>query len=372
MDEQKKHHIACIFGTRPELIKIAPVIFKLKDCSWAKVSMINTAQHRELLDDMLEIFGITPDLDLNIMQENQSLGELTANLCSKFHTFLANQHFDAILGVGDTTTVVVAALSAVYHKIPFGHIEAGLRTYDKSQPFPEEINRVLVAHLATWHFAPTETEKENLCKENISANSIFVTGNTVIDALYWTLANRNPGDLVKLDKNYIVVTAHRRENWGPNLENICRAILRLSELFPDIHFVLPTHPNPNVRKTINKLLAEQQGIHLISALKYDEFAHLMKNCLFIVTDSGGIQEEAPALHKPVLVLRDKTERPAILEKGVGLLAGTKEEDIVKEVSHLLMTPALYKKMATGPSPYGDGHAAEKIVAILHKLLLKSN
>lgn len=363
-------HIACIAGTRPEIIKMAPVIFALRTCSWAKITIINTAQHRQLLDDMLNIFGLHPDYDLNIMKKNQSLGELTGHLCAKLDELFPRLQLDAVLGVGDTTSVMVASLIAFYHKIPFGHIEAGLRTFDNYQPFPEEINRVLTANLSTWHFAPTQREKDNLVKENLNASTIYVTGNPVIDALYWTLEHTKQTKKLSVLKRYIIVTTHRRENFGDHLKNICEAVIKLSQRFTDIEFVVPVHPNPNVKKMVSRLLAKRERIHLISALKYDEFSHLLQHCLLVLTDSGGIQEEAPALHKPVIVLRDKTERPAIIEAGVGILAGTKTDDIVTIVSLLLTHENLYKKMAKGASPYGDGHAAEYIVAILKRLLLE--
>ena len=370
MAHTKIIHIACVMGTRPEVIKIAPVIFKLQACAWAKVTIINTAQHRQLLDDMLGIFKLTPDFDLNTMKENQSLGELTANLCANMEKLLDTHPFDAVLGVGDTTSIMAAALIAFYHKIPFGHIEAGLRSEDRYQPFPEEINRVLAAQLASWHFTPTQTEKDNLLKENINEKTIYVTGNTVIDALYWTLSHTQPQTRFSAIKRYILVTAHRRENVGENLEHICQAIITLSERFSDVDFIFPVHPNPKVKKTVTTLLDKKARIHLTQPLQYDEFAHLMKDCLLILTDSGGIQEEAPALHKPVIVMRAVTERTAIIDAGVGILAGTKAANIVDAVSALLTDSSLYARMSQGPSPYGDGQAAERIVDILRNVLTK--
>jgi UDP-N-acetylglucosamine 2-epimerase (non-hydrolysing) len=345
------------------------VVFKLQSCSWATVTLINTAQHRELLDDMLSIFRLKPDFDLNIMQENQSLSELTAHLCTKLDELFSTHRFDAVLGVGDTTSVMVASLIAFYHKISFGHIEAGLRTFDRYQPFPEEVNRTLISKLATWHFVPTQTEQENLLKENISSQTIFVTGNTVIDALYWTLEHTQPNTTFSSFKRYIIVTAHRRENFGEGLKSICNAIITLSKRFTDVDFIIPVHPNPNVKRVVSELLAHQSRIHLVSSLKYDEFAHLMQHCMLILTDSGGIQEEAPALHKPVIVMREVTERPAIIDAGVGVLAGTHTEEIVNAVSTLLTDNNLYEKMSNGLSPYGDGHAARRIVEILRKVFM---
>jgi UDP-N-acetylglucosamine 2-epimerase (non-hydrolysing) len=362
----KKVVIGCVIGTRPELIKMAPVIFKLQESDWAEVKFINTAQHRGLLDDMLSIFSLKPDIDLNIMVHNQSLGELTGNLCKKLDILVKEQNFDALLAVGDTTTVFVAALIAFYHNIPYGHIEAGLRTQDVRSPFPEEINRLLTAPLAQWHFAPTKTEQNNLLKEQISASKILITGNPVIDALYWVLEHRPVKAEWLQIPNIIVVTAHRRENFGVNLQNICQAVLELSQRFKHMNFVIPVHPNPNVQQDVLVNLADKPGVHLLPPLQYDEFAHLMNRSVLIMTDSGGIQEEAPALHKPVLVLRDNTERPEVVNAGVGLLVGTKKHKIVEAVSQLLEDSSLYKSMAKGISPYGDGHAAERIVACIYQ------
>lgn len=360
------HTIACIVGTRPEVIKMAPIIFQLKKMPWANVVVINTAQHRQLLDGMLEVFDIQPDFDLDIMTPNQSLGELTANLCHKLNDLMTAQKFDAILAAGDTTTVLVAALISFYHHIPFGHVEAGLRTYNHHEPFPEEINRVLAAPVSTWHFAPTALEKENLLRENIRSENITVTGNPVIDALHWVLANKDAPSKYQHLHNVLLVTAHRRENFGQNMENICEAILILAQRFPHLNIVIPVHPNPQVQGLIEASLGGHKHIHLLPPLKYDEFAHLLQRAIMVLTDSGGIQEEAPALGKPVLVLRNTTERPAIISEGVGILVGTDTETIVSKASQLLTNEALYESMAHGVSPYGDGHAAERIVAVLAK------
>ncbi|MFC3909924.1 non-hydrolyzing UDP-N-acetylglucosamine 2-epimerase [Legionella dresdenensis] len=368
MTNKKRLTIGCVIGTRPELIKMAAIIHQLKASDWAEVLIINTAQHRHLLDDMLDLFELHPDIDLDCMTENQSLGQLTGILCHKLDQ-LFNQHsIDALLAVGDTTTVMVCSLIAFYHRIPFGHIESGLRTYNRHEPFPEEINRVLTAPLATWHFAPTLAEQENLRRENIPADNILVTGNPVIDALYWILKHKPAHDILSECSEIIVVTAHRRENIGRNLQNISQAILTLSEKFPAIHFVLPVHPNPNVQKTILSVLGNHAHIHLLAPLKYDQFAHLMNRATLIMTDSGGIQEEAPALGKPVVVLRNTTERPAVISAGVGILAGTDPARIVDIVSQLLTDKKLYASMSQGLSPYGDGHAAQRITAYLKQSL----
>jgi len=367
--EKKQYTIACIIGTRPEIIKMAPVIFELQKHSWAKIVLINTAQHRKLIDDMLDVFNLKPDYDLDIMMPNQSLGELTANLCTKMESLFQTHSFDAILAQGDTTTVFVSSLIAFYHRIPFGHVEAGLRTFKKYEPFPEEINRVLTAPLANWHFTPTEMEKENLLRENIPDERILVTGNSVIDALYWVLEHKpDTGRFAHLN-NIIVVTSHRRENFGDSLKNICEAIIILTKQFPHLNFVLPVHPNPNVQLIIESLLSGYEGIHLIPPIRYDEFVHLMQRAILMLTDSGGIQEEAPALKKPVLVLRNSTERPAILSAGVGRLVGTVTDNIVNAVSELLTNDKLYERMSQGGSPYGDGHTSKRIVEALKNTLL---
>ncbi|HGF0818521.1 TPA: non-hydrolyzing UDP-N-acetylglucosamine 2-epimerase, partial [Legionella pneumophila] len=369
MNNSKHFVIGCIIGTRPEVIKMAPIIFKLKACSWAKVFIINTAQHRSLLDDMLGLFDLTPDADLDCMTNDQSLGELTGTLCKKLDVLVKKYRFDVLLAAGDTTTVFVSSLVAFYNHIRFGHVEAGLRTYNSREPFPEEINRILTAPLATWHFAPTELEKENLVRENIAPSKIIVTGNSVIDALYWVLKNKPDPHSFRQWSNIIIVTAHRRENFGDNIRNICEAIIGLSKQFKHVNFVFPVHPNPHVQNDILLLLNEKPGIHLLPPLRYDEFAHLMNQSLLILTDSGGIQEEAPALNKPVVVLRNVTERPAIITEGVGILVGTDKKQIIMTVSELLTNKKLYSKMARGVSPYGDGYTAERVISFLKQKLM---
>ncbi|CAM2765939.1 non-hydrolyzing UDP-N-acetylglucosamine 2-epimerase [Legionella worsleiensis] len=368
MSKQKKKVIGCVIGTRPELIKMAPIISRLKQSSWADVFLINTAQHRSLLDNMLALFDLKPDADLNCMTTNQSLGELTGNLCKQLDVLVKNNHFDALLAAGDTSTVFITSLIAFYHHIPFGHIEAGLRTYNSREPFPEEINRILTAPLATWHFAPTEIEKNNLIRENIDPAHIIVSGNPVIDTLYWVLDSIPDTNSFQQWSNIIIVTAHRRENFGEQIKQICQAIIELSHQHQDLNFILPVHPNPNVQHDIFSLLNNRPGIHLLPPLNYSEFVHLMNKSLLILTDSGGIQEEAPALKKPVLVLRKTTERPAIISEGVGLLVGTEQNEIIRTVNELLTNKKLYAQMSRGVSPYGDGHAAERIVSFLQEKL----
>lgn len=370
MSASKRFVIACVIGTRPEVIKMAPVYFALKACPWADVVLINTAQHRGLLDDMLAIFSLKPDMDLDIMTANQSLGQLTGRLCLKLDELVKEHHFDAILAQGDTTTVMVSSLIAFYHNIPFGHIEAGLRTHMPREPFPEEINRILAAPLSTWHFVPTAMEEANLLKENIDVERIAITGNTVIDALYWVLKNRPQHDVLAHLSNIITITTHRRENFGTGLQNICQAIVQLAQRYPQMNFVFPVHPNPNVREVVEARLGNRANIHLIAPMKYDEFAHLMNRSILMLTDSGGIQEEAPALNKPVVVMRRTTERPAIITEGVGVLAGVEADEIVRVVSELLDDKTRYDSLARGVSPYGDGQAAGRIVARLQADLMR--
>lgn len=369
--KKKQLNIACVVGTRPEAIKMACVIFKLKKRSWANVKIIDTAQHRSLLDDILKVFDLKPDFDLNIMTPDQSLGELTGHLCERLNNLFEKHSFDVILAAGDTTTVFVASLIAFYKKIPFGHVEAGFRTYHPYEPFPEEINRVLVAPLATWHFAPTEVEKENLIRENIAPDKIFVTGNPVIDALYWVLENRPKNNLFHDLKHLVIVTTHRRENFGDNLNEICEAILNLAKQFTELNFIIPIHPNPHVQSILNEKLKNHQRVHLLPPIKYDEFVHLMKRVDFILSDSGGLQEEAPALKKPILVLRNTTERPLIISEGLGFLVGTNKAIIFEKAKELIQNKNLYNFMARGISPYGDGHSAERIVTILENSLCET-
>lgn len=348
---------------------MAPIIFQLNTCGLAEVKIISTAQQPTLLDDLFELFNFRPHLLAKPGLKNHSLGALTARLCQSLDDFLKKNSVSAVLAAGDTTTVFTASLLAFYHQIPFGHIEAGLRTGNSMAPFPEEMNRVLTASLATWHFAPTEIEKNHLLQENVPPSKIMITGNPVIDALYWILKHK-PAQNDRQDlQNLVVVTIHRRENWGRALENICMAIIALSERFSHLNFILPVHPNPNVKARLTALLEKRPGIHLLPPLNYHEFVHLMNRSILIMTDSGGIQEEAPALNKPVLILRETTERPAIVTAGVGLLVGTKTSHIVEVVSRLIANPAAYAEMAKGISPYGDGLAAKRIVESLFRWIL---
>ncbi len=357
--------ILCVVGTRPEAIKMAPVILALREDPRVELRVLATAQHRELLDQVLELFNIKPDLDLDVMRPNQSLPELSARLMTALDTVLADQAPDAVLAQGDTTTVLMTALACFYRRIPFGHVEAGLRTGRIDEPFPEEMNRVLTTPLARWHFAPTESARMNLLEAGVEPDRIFVTGNTVIDALLMTAKKDiDLGLAIDPSQRLILVTAHRRENFGLAMREICEAILELAERNLDIHFLYPVHPNPNVTKVVNELLSGHARISLVPPMDYGPFIMAMKRAYLILTDSGGVQEEAPALAKPVLVLRDVTERPEAVEEGVVRLVGPHREAIVRECEQLLRDTDAYRQMARGISPYGDGAAAQRIRAAL--------
>lgn len=363
----KSKKIICVIGTRPEAIKMAPVILALKEEPWANVRVLATAQHRDMLDQVNEFFGIDPDADLNIMRPNQALTTLTARLLIELDDVLQAEKPDAILVQGDTTTVMTVALACFYHRIPIGHVEAGLRTWDMQNPFPEEANRVIAGKLARWHFAPTEGSRQNLLKEGVKDSEIIVTGNTVIDALLMTSA-KELELAIPLDpsKRLVLVTSHRRENFGVPLRNICRALRTLAENNPEVQFLYPVHPNPNVKTVAYEFLDGLSNFTLCEPLDYAPFIAAMKRAYLILTDSGGVQEEAPALGKPVLVLRDETERPEAVEQGVVKLVGSDYERIVEEAQRLLDDKVAYQAMARGVSPYGDGHAAERIVTTLRE------
>lgn len=360
-----KVKIICTVGTRPEAIKMAPVILALKQQPWADVKVLATAQHRNMLDQVLNFFGITPDFDLDIMQPNQALTTLTARLLLELDKVLLAEKPDVVLAQGDTTTVMTMSLACFYHRIPFGHVEAGLRTWDIQNPFPEEANRVIAGRLTHWHFAPTESSRQNLLKEGIADSDITVTGNTVIDALLMTASKElEIGIELPEDKRLILVTSHRRENFGEPFRNICRALRTIAEKNPDVQVLYPVHPNPNVKDVATELLGDCANIKLCDPLDYAPFIAAMKRAYLIISDSGGVQEEAPALAKPVLVLRDETERPEAVEMGVVKLVGPNYDKIVNEAQILLDDPAAYKAVARGISPYGDGKGSERIVAVL--------
>jgi len=359
-----------IFGTRPEAIKLAPVLNRLKQTPAVESIVCITAQHREMLDQVLGLFEIRPDFDLDIMQPAQPLAELSAAVFRGLEPVLAEVAPDWVLVQGDTTTVMCAALLAYYHRVKIGHVEAGLRTGDKFQPFPEEVNRQVLGVVGDLHFAPTEWARANLLREGIPAERITLTGNTVIDALQEVVArplNLSAGPLAGVDdsQRIILVTAHRRENFGAPLERIFSALRSIAIAYAGkVTLIYPVHLNPKVQEPAHRLLVGVPNIRLIKPVDYLSMVHLMKRAHLILTDSGGIQEEAPALGKPVLVLREKTERPEALQAGTAILVGTDPERIVRETRRLLDDPAAYTAMAKAVNPFGDGHAAERIVAAL--------
>ncbi len=357
--------ILCVVGTRPEAIKMAPIILALRKETWANVRVLATAQHRQLLDTMLDFFEIKPDIDLNIMQSNQSLAALTARLLSAVDDVLTEEKPDLVIIQGDTTTVLATALASFYRHIPICHIEAGLRTHNIHDPFPEEANRIVVGRLAQCHFTPTENSRQNLLREGIPDNTIRVTGNTVIDALMLTV-DKTPELGIDIDKQsrLVLVTAHRRESFGVPFDNICLAIAKLSEFNTNVSFLYPVHPNPNVSRIARSKLSNHPNVILCEPLDYPAFVAALTRCYFVLSDSGGVQEEAPALGKPVLVLRNNTERPEAVASGVSKLVGTNPAKIIQESQKLLDDEAHYRAMAQGISPYGDGRSAERIVNII--------
>lgn len=350
---------------------MAPVILALRKHSDFEVRVLATAQHRHMLDQVMGFFCIEPDIDLNIMRPRQALTTLTARLLLELDDVLLAEKPDAVLAQGDTTTVMAVALACFYHRIPFGHVEAGLRTWDINNPFPEEVNRVIAGRLARWHFAPTESSRLNLLREGVRDDAIFVTGNTVIDALL-TTALKAPKLDISLDdsKRLVLVTSHRRENFGEPFSNICHALRSLAERNNDIQILYPVHPNPHVKDVAHDLLGGCQNIILCEPLDYAPFVAAMQKAYLIISDSGGVQEEAPALGKPVLVLRAETERPEAVHEGVVRLVGADPRRIVDEAQRLLDSDDEYAHMARGISPYGDGKAAERIVSVLRASLVE--
>ena len=364
-----KIKILSIFGTRPEAVKMAPLVKELERYSEIESYVCVTAQHREMLDQVLEIFDIKPDYDLDIMKQRQTLTRITSDVLNGLNEVILELKPEIVLVHGDTSTTFAGALAAFYNKVPVGHVEAGLRTFDKYSPFPEEMNRKLTGSIAEMHFAPTKTNKLNLLNEGINKD-IYLTGNTVIDAIKHTVKkdykfkNRI---LKKIDFNsskYIVVTAHRRENLGEPLENICNAIKRLAEDHRDVSFIYPVHLNPAVRETVNSIIGNKERIYLIDPIDVQDMHNLMDRSYMVMTDSGGLQEEAPALGKPVLVLRTETERPEAFEAGTVKLAGIIEDDIYNMANELIVNKTEYQKMAKAINPYGDGRASERIVAAI--------
>ena len=371
--------ISLIFGTRPEAIKLCPLVLALQRHPDFDPHVCVTAQHRQMLDQALEVFGVKPDVDLDIMKTNQRLAPLTSKAIKILDVYMVKEKPDIVLVQGDTTTAFCASLAAFYHRIPVGHVEAGLRTWNNFSPYPEEINRVLTTRLADYHFAPTEWAKNNLLQESIKEDRIFVTGNTVIDALYIAIERikENPPHIPGLpqqfvngnpDKPLVLITGHRRESFGDGFLNICEAICRLAKRFSDTIFVYPVHLNPNVRKPVFDILSGHDNIHVIEPLSYLPFVALMAGAKIILTDSGGIQEEAPSLGKPVLVMRDTTERPEAVEAGTAKLVGTDMDCIVENVSKLLNDKQVYETMAQTVNPYGDGKATGRILTALERFL----
>jgi len=359
--------ILSVFGTRPEAVKMAPVVQRLAQTSGITSGVCVTAQHRQMLDQVLNLFAIQPDYDLDLMRDDQSLAELSAAIFTHLDPVFADFKPDWVLAQGDTTTVAITSLLAYYRRIKFGHVEAGLRTHDKWQPYPEEINRRVAGVIADLHFAPTGQAKQNLVNEGISENIIAVTGNPVIDALQFVAQQPAPEEVTTLlDKleigkqELILVTAHRRENFGQPLENICHALKRLAER-GNVEIVYPVHLNPNVQEPVYRILGDVPHITLLPPLDYLPLVHLQKRSKIILTDSGGIQEEAPAFGVPVLVLREVTERPEGIEAGTLKLVGTETGNILQEAKRLLDDPSAHAEMAKAVNPFGDGHAAEKII-----------
>ena len=375
-----KKKIMLVFGTRPEAIKMAPLYHALKAESDAFETLACvTAQHRQMLDQVLEAFDIVPDIDLDLMKSGQDLYDVTSSVLLGMRDVLKNNRPDILLVHGDTTTTLASSLAAFYAGVRVGHVEAGLRTHDLSAPFPEELNRQVATKLSHWHFAPTATSRDNLLKEGVPAAQIEVTGNTVVDALFWTLdrIEQDPavrdaivarlGGMLNFDwhsDKYVLITGHRRENFGEGFLQICHALKDLAELYPQVHFVYPVHLNPNVQEPVRKILAGVSNIHLIEPLDYQPFVYLLKNCHLVLTDSGGIQEEAPSLGKPVLVMREVTERPEAVNAGTVRLVGAHRDRIFAGVRELLDDPEAYRQMSRAHSPYGDGKSSEKIIEIL--------
>jgi UDP-N-acetylglucosamine 2-epimerase (non-hydrolysing) len=366
--------IALIVGTRPEVIKMAPVAMAVKQTPGMRPLLILTAQHREMSDDVLKVFSLKPDYDLDIMKPNQSLFEVTGRLVRKLETVLREERPDIVMVQGDTTSTFVGSLCSYYLRIPVGHVEAGLRTYDKYSPFPEEVNRKLTTGLSDLHFAPTDVAREALLKEGVAGKAVHVVGNPVIDALLYVAGRDYPFKTKKLDRldfeanRVIAVTAHRRESWGKPFESMMRALRHIARKHDDVVIVFPVHPNPNVREPVRKILGDERRIMLVDPLDYEEFVKLLKSCYFIITDSGGIQEEAPSLGKPVLLMREVTERPEAVKAGAVKIVGTDTRRIVDAAAGLLGSSAAYKRMVIDKNPYGDGKASRRIIDAVKRFL----
>jgi len=362
-----------IFGTRPEAIKMAPLVNAFKKNNQFETKVCVTAQHREMLDQVLDFFKIKPDYDLDLMQPGQNLYNLTARIITSLKEVLEDFKPDFIYVHGDTTTTMAASIAGFYSGAKVCHVEAGLRTFNKLSPFPEEMNRTVTGRIADYHFAPTVTSSDNLLNENISKENIAITGNTVIDALLESISIVKESESPELkalkteledEKKIVLVTGHRRENHGQGFINICKALKHIAETFEDIQIIYPVHLNPKVQKPVYELLGDLSNVKLIAPLAYPEFVWLMNASYLVITDSGGVQEEAPSLGKPVLVMRNTTERPEAVDAGTVILVGTEEDKIIKEASNLLKDENLYKKMSMLHNPYGDGNACERIVEFM--------
>ena len=358
--------IMLFYGTRPELIKLAPLIFILKKNKKVNLKVVNTGQHKEMVDDLEAFFSIKPDFKLNIMKDNQSLNEISEKITKKANSLLLVEKPDIVVIQGDTSSVLGIGLVAFNLRIKVAHVEAGLRSFDMEHPFPEEFNRRAVSLFASYNFAPTKQSVQQLINERIPKSKIFLTGNTIVDAIQLTMANQKKGKrLSKVNTPLqILITAHRRENHGLGIENICKSILLVLKKHPEVSFIWPVHPNPNVIGPVNKILGNKERVHIIPPVSYLELLKLIDESFLVWTDSGGIQEEVPTFKKPVLILRKVTERPEVISAGFGLLVGTNPNKIVAETSILLINPAEYNKRISGKNPFGDGKASDKIADIL--------
>ena len=370
----KQLRVGVVFGTRPEAIKLAPVISALKQHSdQFEPFLISTAQHRTMLDQVMQVFGITPDIDLDLMQPNQTLSSLTCRVLQAMDSVLAEKLLDALIVQGDTTTAFASALASFYRRVPVFHVEAGLRSRDVLNPFPEEVNRRLAGVVTSLHCAPTSIARDNLLAEGVPAGNIVTTGNTVVDAVEMlvkmNLANQPlPAGVPDDGSRILLITSHRRESWGEELESICDAITDIVSRFPDVRAIYPVHMNPNVRGTVMSRLGSLERVHLIEPVDYFGFLSLLRRCYLVLTDSGGVQEEAPTFGKPVLVLRKVTERPEASMIGLARIVGTSRESIVREATDILSSTVVYRTMSEGQNPYGDGRASERIVESLWRWL----
>lgn len=368
MSKNIRKKLMVIIGTRPEAIKLAPVVDAINRSDWAECELVLTGQHKELIEPLIERFGLRVHHNLQVMRDNQTLSHVTARILQGMDDLLSSSCPDAVIGQGDTVSVMAGSLASFFRQIPFAHVEAGLRTGNIALPFPEELNRVLTSHMTRWHFAPTSMAKDNLLRENYAEKDIWVTGNTVIDALNMML-KADPLPLpVRADRPFVLITAHRRENLGEPMRQICEAIVQLARLNPNMDFIYPVHPNPGVRQVVHHALQGLDNVLLIEPCDYPVFCRLMSQARLILSDSGGVQEEAPALGKPVLVLREETERPEAVELGCNLLVGTDTQRIVQAAQTLLHDSQAYQRMASAGSPYGDGKASERILGVLRQSL----